>query len=167
MYVFRLERKQQILPQTPPLQVERSERSKEAEIYSGIDGGEYTPDVSQMLNYMNEAEQDCIKDVVEYYRKSYLEIPYRVPKSTDGPRNSLQIVDMFTTILRRFAYFSKLIPEFSELSRDDQGNLLRASVLEMCLLRGALSFDTQNHRWPNTNMELLKHCPQLKVSIYK
>lgn len=42
----------------------------------------------------------------------------------------------FTTILRRFAYFAKLIPDFSALGKNDQGNLLRAAVLEMCLLRG-------------------------------
>jgi hypothetical protein len=63
----------------------------------------------------------------------------------------------------RFAYFSKLVPEFKDLNREDQGTLLKASVLEMVMLRGALSFDIENHRWPNTNLEFLVNCPHLRV----
>ena len=43
----------------------------------------------------------------------------------------------------RFAYFAMLLPEFSSLPRPDQGMLLRAGILEMCLLRSALCFDIQ------------------------
>jgi len=113
--------------------------------------------------YLTDVDQTSIKKVVEDYRLAYSKIPYRVPHETDGPRQPVQIIEMFTTILRRFAYFCTLVPEFQALSRDDQGKLLRESVLEMCLLRGALSFDAQNHRWPNTSMEFLKDCPQLNV----
>jgi hypothetical protein len=101
--------------------------------------------------------------VVEDYWTAYRVIPYSVPEETEGPRETIQIIEMFTTILRRFAYFSTLIPEFTSLSGEDQGKLLRESVLEMCLLRGALSFDVQNHRWPNANLGFLKNCPKLRT----
>ncbi|XP_021952466.1 retinoic acid receptor beta isoform X2 [Folsomia candida] len=124
---------------------------------------EYIPNVDEMLNYMSAEEQRNIREICEYYRIAYDKIPYNVPKTTEGLRNTLQVIGMFTTILRRFAFFSKLVPEFRDLNREDQGNLLKASVLEMVMLRGALSFDIENHRWPNTNLEFLKNCPQLRV----
>jgi hypothetical protein len=38
-------------------------------------------------------------------------------------------------LIYRFAYFSKLVPEFCELNKNDQGNLLKASVLEMVIFK--------------------------------
>ncbi|ODM96695.1 Vitamin D3 receptor A [Orchesella cincta] len=123
---------------------------------------EYVADVDKMLDYMTYEEQLEIKSVVETYLHAYKEMPFRVSLA-EGRRDTLEIIEMFTTILRRFAYFSKLVPEFADLSRADQGNLLRAAVLEMCLLRGAACFDTEKNRWPSSTMESLKDCPQLRV----
>ncbi|CAL8142986.1 unnamed protein product [Orchesella dallaii] len=123
---------------------------------------EYVADVEKMLDYMTYEEQLEIKSVVETYLHAYKEMPFRVSLA-EGRRDTLEIIEMFTTILRRFAYFSKLVPEFADLSRGDQGDLLRAAVLEMCLLRGAACFDTENNRWPSSTMESLKDCPQLRV----
>lgn len=123
---------------------------------------EYVADVDKMLDYMTADEQQEIKTVVETYLHAYQEMPFRV-SFEEGRRDTLEIIEMFTTILRRFAYFAKLIPDFSDLEREDQGNLLRAAVLEMCLLRGAACFDTENNRWPSSTMESLKDCPRLRV----
>ena len=115
---------------------------------------------------MSADERDEIECIVNKYQHSYREIPFRVSQ-VEGSRSTVEIIQMFTTILRRFAYFTKLLPEFTQLSLNDQSTLLRGSVLEMCLLRGALSFDLKSNRWPKTeNMEFLKDCPQLRVRFF-
>ena len=53
--------------------------------------------------------------------------------------------------------------DFVNLSPNDQGILLKGSVLEMCVLRGALTYDPLNNRWPNVNMSLYKDAPTLKL----
>ncbi len=123
---------------------------------------EYVADVDKMLDYMTADEQQEIKIVVEAYLHAYKEMPFRV-SFEEGRRDTLEIIEMFTTILRRFAYFAKLNADFADISRGDQANLLRAAVLEMCLLRGAACFDSENNRWPSSTMESLKDCPQLRV----
>jgi len=118
-----------------------------------------------MLKYMTAEEKDEIECIVNKYQHSYREIPFKV-SHCQGSRNTIEIIQMFTTILRRFAYFTKLLPEFTALSIPDQSTLLRASVLEMCLLRGALSFDLKNNKWPAVDkLTFLKDCPQLRVSL--
>jgi hypothetical protein len=62
---------------------------------------EYSPNVEEMLNYMSIQEQKDIQDACEFYRLSYERIPYDVPKTSQGTRNSLEVIGMFTTILRR------------------------------------------------------------------
>jgi len=117
-----------------------------------------------MLEYMTKGERDEIETIVIKYQQAFKDIPYKVPNK-DGPRDSVEIVSMFTTIIRRFAHYMKQLDDFKSLSSTDQLKLLRASVLEMCMLRSALSFDLKNNRWPDPNNELMKNCPQLRVSI--
>ena len=70
---------------------------------------------------------------------------------------------MFGTLIRRLAFYSRLMADFANLSHNDQGILLKGGVLEMCLLRGALVFDPFNNRWPNVNMQIYKDAPTLKL----
>ncbi len=70
---------------------------------------------------------------------------------------------MFGTLISRFGFYSRLMPDFSSLPFPDQSNLLKSGVLEMCVLRGALTFDPLNNRWPNTNMSMYKDAPSLKL----
>lgn len=131
----------------------------------GVTENEYEPDVGEMLKHMTSEEKNQIECIVNKYQHSYREIPFLVSQC-QGSRNTIEIIQMFTTILRRFAYFTKLLPEFTQLSILDQSTLLRAGVLEMCLLRGALSYDLKNNRWPAADkMTFLKDCPQLRVRI--
>lgn len=69
---------------------------------------------------------------------------------------------MFGTLIRRFAYYARLMPDFTSLPSDDQRLLLKGGVFEMCLLRGALVYDADNNRWPNTRLALYKDAPVLK-----
>ncbi len=70
---------------------------------------------------------------------------------------------MFGTLIRRFAFFSRMMADFSSLPFQDQSCLLKGGVLEMCLLRGALVFDPQTNRWPTANMSMYKDMPVLKL----
>lgn len=54
-----------------------------------------------MLNHMSAEEQENIRQICEYYRDSYAKIPYNVPKTSEGIRDTIQTIGMFTTILRR------------------------------------------------------------------
>ena len=71
---------------------------------------------------------------------------------------------MFGTLIRRFAFFSRLMTDFSSLPFVDQNSLLKGGVLEMCALRGALVFDSVNNRWPNINMPMYKDTPSVKLT---
>ena len=70
---------------------------------------------------------------------------------------------MFGTLIRRFAFYARLMADFSSLPFQDQSILLKGGVLEMCLLRGALVFDPQTNCWPNANMSMYKDAPVLKL----
>ena len=70
---------------------------------------------------------------------------------------------MFGTLIRRFAFYARMMADFTSLPSQDQRALLKGGVLEMCMLRGALVFDPVNNRWPNTNMSLYKDTPVLKL----
>lgn len=70
---------------------------------------------------------------------------------------------MFGTLIRRFAYYARLMADFSGLPFTDQSILLKGSALEMCLLRSALSFDQHANRWPNVNMAMYRNSPTLKL----
>lgn len=70
---------------------------------------------------------------------------------------------MFGTLVRRFAYYARLIPDFASLPYNDQTNLLKGGVLKMCLLRGALVFDPTTNQWPNVNIPMYKDAPVLNL----
>ena len=70
---------------------------------------------------------------------------------------------MFGTLIRRFACYARMMPDFAGLPFHDQSVLLKGGVLEMCLLRGALVFDPVSNRWPDVNMSLYKDAPVLKL----
>ena len=70
---------------------------------------------------------------------------------------------MFGTLIRRFAFYSRMMADFSSLPFQDQSILLKGGVLDMCLLRGALVFDPQTNRWPTANMSMYKGMPILKL----
>lgn len=70
---------------------------------------------------------------------------------------------MFGTLVRRFAFYARMMADFASLPNEDQRILLKGGVFEMCLLRGALAFDPINNRWPNTNMSLYKETPVVKL----
>lgn len=74
-----------------------------------------------------------------------------------------QVMEMFGTLIHRYAFYSRMIEDFMKLPFSDQGLLLKGGVLEMCLLRGALAFDATNNRWPNVNMSIYKNAPILKL----
>ena len=74
-----------------------------------------------------------------------------------------QVMEMFGTLIHRYAFYSRMIEDFMRLPFNDQGLLLKGGVLEMCLLRGALTFDPENNRWPNVNMSIYKNAPVLKL----
>ena len=70
---------------------------------------------------------------------------------------------MFSTLIRRFAFYARLMPDFASLPFQDQSNLLKNGVLELCVLRGALVYDPVNNRWPNTNMSMYNDAPLLRL----
>ena len=70
---------------------------------------------------------------------------------------------MFGTLIRRFAFYARLMADFSSLPFQDQSCLLKGGVLEMCVLRGALVYDPLKNRWPNANMSMYKDAPVLKL----
>ena len=70
---------------------------------------------------------------------------------------------MIGTLIRRFAFYSRLMADFSSLPFADQRNLLKGGVLEMCVLRGALVFDPVNNCWPNTNNSMHKDTPTISL----
>ncbi|CAL4131276.1 unnamed protein product, partial [Meganyctiphanes norvegica] len=128
----------------------------------------FEPDISAMLDFMSHQERDEIEQIIIKYRRAYREIPYRKDLreySTNMP--SLQIVNMFTTVVRRFAYFAQLFPDFCELPPQDQSILLRNGILDMCLIRGVQAYDTENNRWPNTNQVIYKDAATLRIEDMK
>ncbi|KAK8747683.1 hypothetical protein OTU49_016531, partial [Cherax quadricarinatus] len=128
----------------------------------------YEPDPDTILEHMTVAERDEVERAVMNYRRAYSQVPYRQNlKQCNVGRPSVQIINMFTTIVRRFAYFARLFPEFCDLPPQDQENLLRSGILEMSLIRGVQSFDTENNRWPNTKQQLYKDAPTLNVEDMK
>lgn len=70
---------------------------------------------------------------------------------------------MFGTLIRRFAFYARLMPDFASLPFQDQGNLLKGGALEMSVLRGALAYDPLNNRWPNTNMSMYNQSAVIKL----
>ncbi|XP_069974888.1 uncharacterized protein [Penaeus vannamei] len=128
----------------------------------------YEPDMATMLNYMTEQERDEVEQAVRNYQLAYHDVPYKNDlKQFNVGRPSVQIINMFTTVVRRFAYFARLFPDFCELPSQDQGSLLRGGILEMSLIRGVQSFDTDNNRWPNTKEQIYKDAPTLRVEDMK
>ncbi|ODM89795.1 Ecdysone-inducible protein E75 [Orchesella cincta] len=97
----------------------------------------------KVLKRMTHEDQKEIRLVLQRYSKASVEIPFRVSLS-ENPKPNLETIDMFTTLLRRFTYFSTLFPEFAALSKEDQCNLLRSAILKMCFLRGVACFDNEN-----------------------
>ena len=50
------------------------------------------------------------------YRQAHTAVPHsQSAESRKGEGTSLHIVSMFSTVVRRFAHFARLFPEFSEL----------------------------------------------------
>ncbi|KAK7069111.1 Ligand binding domain of hormone receptors [Halocaridina rubra] len=128
----------------------------------------YEPDISSMLEFMTAAERDEIERAVRNYRRAYNEVPYRNDlKEFNEGRPSVQIINMFTTVVRRFAFFARLFPEFCNLPAQDQGTLLRGGILEMSLIRGVQSFDTEHNRWPDTSHQMYKDAPTLRIEDMK
>ena len=129
---------------------------------------EYQPRIDQMTEYLSPAEIKEIEDIVTKYLHSYQHVPYRTElKHYDEDRPGVQVMEMFGTLIRRFAFYSRLIPSFAGLTFQDQSTLLKGGVLEMCLLRGALVFDAANNCWPNINVQMYKDAPRLKLeNIY-
>lgn len=70
---------------------------------------------------------------------------------------------MLGTLIRRFAFYARTIPDFASLPSQDQRLLLKGGVFEMCLLRGAHVFDPTNNRWPNRKMSLYTDAPVLEL----
>ncbi|CAG7721516.1 unnamed protein product [Allacma fusca] len=128
----------------------------------------FEPDVADMLKFMSVEDQSEIETLVMKVHESYIDIPYQVSQAPQS-RISIEIIEMFTTILRRIVYFHKNLADFSQLSQEDQSTLLRQGVLEMCMLRSALTYDFKNNRWPmqTGNMEFLRNCPVLRVEDMK
>ena len=53
----------------------------------------------------------------------------------------------------RLASYAHQLKEFENLNWHDQSRLLEHGLLEMCILRGALVFDSFNQCWPNNNQK--------------
>ncbi|XP_063843661.1 vitamin D3 receptor B-like [Scylla paramamosain] len=109
----------------------------------------FEPDPNTMLSYMSAAEWEELEQAVRNYRQAYTAVPHsQSVEGWEGKGTSLHIVSMFSTVVRRFAHFARLFPEFSELPSEDQSRLLRYGILEMSLIRGIQSLHTNNDRWP-------------------
>ncbi|ROT60808.1 hypothetical protein C7M84_021581 [Penaeus vannamei] len=61
--------------------------------------------MATMLNYMTEQERDEVEQAVRNYQLAYHDVPYKNDlKQFNVGRPSVQIINMFTTVVRRFAY---------------------------------------------------------------
>ncbi|KAK4018470.1 hypothetical protein OUZ56_000521 [Daphnia magna] len=125
---------------------------------------EYEPQVERMIDFMAPLEIKEIESIVTKYMHAYQHVPYRSElRFFDNDRPGVQVMEMFGTLIRRFAFYARLMADFSSLPFHDQSILLKGGVLEMCLLRGALVFDPETNRWPTANMSMYKDMPILKL----
>ncbi|KAK3856512.1 hypothetical protein Pcinc_037168 [Petrolisthes cinctipes] len=129
----------------------------------------YEPDPATLLHYMTTEEWDEVEQAVRNYQLSYTDVPYLsdLLSGWNVGRPSVHIVAMFTTIIKRFAYFARLFPAFLDLTSHDQETLLRTGILEMSLIRGVQTFDTSNNRWPDSSHLLYHSAPALKAEDMK
>ncbi|KAK4300636.1 hypothetical protein Pmani_027168 [Petrolisthes manimaculis] len=129
----------------------------------------HEPDPATLLHYMTTEERDEVEQAVRNYQLSYTDVPYLsdLLSGWKEGRPSVQIVAMFTTIIKRFAYFARLFPAFLDFTSHDQETLLRTGILEMSLIRGVQTFDTSNNRWPDSSHLLYHSAPTLKAEDMK
>ncbi|KAK4018467.1 hypothetical protein OUZ56_000518 [Daphnia magna] len=138
--------------------------------YSSDDGGsttsssDYEPQIERMVDFLAPVEIKEIESIVTKYMHAYQHVPYRSElRFFDHDRPGVQVMEMFGTLIRRFAFYARLMADFSSLPFPDQSCLLKGGVLEMCVLRGALVYDPLKNRWPNANMSMYKDAPTLKL----
>ncbi|XP_037803627.1 ecdysone-induced protein 75B-like [Penaeus monodon] len=139
----------------------------------------YEPDMANMLNYMTEQERDEVEQAVRNYQLAYQDVPYKNDLK-QFQRGSSQRADYQHVYHGRSAVrlFCEAVPGFlrsacivsirnNTQTKRDQGSLLRGGILEMSLIRGVQSFDTDNNRWPNTKEQIYKDAPTLRVEDMK
>lgn len=157
----RNEKKQKVVGVPAPINVVTSPPKTTA---TSIDDQPYEPVVERMIDHMSIAEIKEIEEIVAKYLYAYEKVPYRNElKYYNDDRPGVQVMEMFGTLIHRYAFYSRMIEDFIRLPFTDQSLLLKGGVLEMCLLRGALAFDPANNHWPNVNMSIYKNAPVLKL----
>ena len=69
-----------------------------------------------------------------------------------GVRSRARILELFFTSVQQLSCFSQKLSVFSKISPTDQEKLLRAAVLEMCLVMSGFSYDCANNCWPDASL---------------
>ncbi|XP_070212796.1 vitamin D3 receptor-like [Littorina saxatilis] len=97
--------------------------------------------------------QEDIRENLEMMRTTYndiFEATYSTEQSRklqENPGSSNDLFNMTDIFIRRLIKFAKCIPEFKGLKQEDQIHLLKGGIMEMFVLRSAMSFDLQKGMW--------------------
>ena len=76
-----------------------------------------------------------------------LESPLRLPQLLPFNPTLVDALRMSELAMRRMVGMCKQLAPFRQLDTSDQVVLLRASLLELLILRGAMAFDPGNEAW--------------------
>ncbi|GFO44646.1 hormone receptor 96 [Plakobranchus ocellatus] len=94
-----------------------------------------------------------IKDMLSQLHTLYSDIfdapyaPDQLPKFSNNPRSANELFNMTDIFIRRLIRFAKNLPEFKNLTQADQIQLLKGGIMEMFVLRSAVSFDSKRKGW--------------------
>ncbi|XP_076439485.1 vitamin D3 receptor-like isoform X2 [Babylonia areolata] len=103
-------------------------------------------------NYSIPLRRD-IRENLLMMQKTYddiFEATYSVEQSKNlkaNPDSSSDLFNMTDIFIRRLIKFAKCIPEFKALKQEDQIHLLKGGIMEMFVLRSAMSFDLKKGGW--------------------
>lgn len=128
-----------------------SEKRRKWKASSGESSGsaEHEPDLD-LSKYLSHADVARVERLVNAYEVSYKSIPL-VPR-LDPSRTD--ILELFFTVIKQFAHFSRQLDSFDAIGSSDQEVLLRCGVLELCFIRGAYVFDEVRLCWPDKSLPL-------------
>ncbi|ESO91090.1 hypothetical protein LOTGIDRAFT_122526, partial [Lottia gigantea] len=63
------------------------------------------------------------------------------------------LFNLTDAFIRRLIKFGKVLPEFKELSQEDQIHILKGGIMEIFILRSAMSFDKNSEKWKYSDTE--------------
>ncbi|XP_035714030.1 uncharacterized protein LOC110857806 isoform X2 [Folsomia candida] len=104
------------------------------------------PSTPPPVQGLSPEEAKIIENIPKFYNKACELIPYNyVSRSKTEVLTTTKLhilnIGVISTSIRRFVCFARMLSEFERLSLHDQANLLRRSVLEMFIIRGAFTFN--------------------------